>query len=49
MNVNEQPVYKSAHLAMCMVNASHALMGAMRAPWPACSVNDLKAWFRGQK
>jgi len=49
MNVNEQPVYKSAHLAMFMVNASHALMGAMRAPWPACSVNDLKAWFRGQK
>jgi hypothetical protein len=21
----------------------------MRAPWPECSVNDLKAWFRGRK
>ena len=48
MNVHEQPVYKSANLAMCMVNVAHALMGAMRAPWPAGSVNALKAWFRGQ-
>ena len=49
MNVNEPPVYNSAHLAMFMVNVSHALIGAMRVQWPACSVNDLKAWFRGQK
>ena len=49
MNVNEQPVYHSANLAMCMVHVSHALMEAMRAQWPACSVHDLKAWFRGQK
>ena len=48
MNVNEQPVYNSANLAMFMVNVSHALIGAMRVQWPACSVNDLKAWFRGQ-
>jgi len=49
MNVNEQPVYNSANLAMFMVNVSHALIGAMRVQWPAFSVNDLKAWFRGQK
>jgi putative transposase len=49
MNVNEQPVYNSANLAMFMVNVSHVLIGAMRAQWPAFSVNDLKAWFRGQK
>jgi putative transposase len=49
MNVNEQPVDNSANLAMVMVNVSHALIGPMRAQWPACSVNDLKAWCRGQK
>ena len=49
MNVNEQPVYNSANLAMFMINVSHALIGPMRAQWPAFSVNDLKAWFRGQK
>jgi hypothetical protein len=49
MNINEQPVYNSANLAMFMVNVSHALIGAMRVQWPAFSVNDLKAWFRGQK
>jgi hypothetical protein len=32
-----------------MVNVSHALMRPMRAQWSAFSVNDLKAWFRGQK
>jgi putative transposase len=49
MNVNARPVYNGAHLAMCMVNVSHALMRPMRAQWSAFSVNDLKAWFRGQK
>lgn len=49
MNVNEQPVYNSANLSMFMVNVSHVLIGAMRVQWPAFSVNDLKAWFRGQK
>ena len=49
MNVNERPVYNSANLAMFMVNVSQALMRPMRAQWPACSVNDLKAWFRGRK
>src|SRR5437763_9689629 len=34
---------------MFMVNVSHALIGAMRVQWPAFSVNDLKAWFRGRK
>ena len=32
-----------------MVNVSQALMRPMRAQWPAFSVNDLKAWFRGRK
>jgi len=49
MSVKERPVYNSANLAMFMVNVSHALMRPMRAQWPAFSVNDLKAWFRGRK
>ena len=49
MNVNARPVYNGANLAMFMVNISHALMRPMRAQWSAFSVNDLKAWFRGQK
>jgi putative transposase len=49
MNVKEKPVYNSANLAMFMVNVSQALMRPMRAQWPAFSVNDLKAWFRGRK
>jgi putative transposase len=49
MSVNERPVYNSANLAMFMVNVSQALMRPTRAQWPAFSVNDLKAWFRGRK
>ena len=49
MSVNERPVYNSANLAMFMVNVSQALMRPMRTRWPAFSVNDLKAWFRGRK
>ena len=49
MNVNERPVYNSANMALFMVNISHALIRPMRAQWPAFSVNDLKAWFRGRK
>jgi putative transposase len=49
MSVNEKPVYNSANLAMFMVNVSQALMRPMRAQWPAFSVNDLKAWFRGRQ
>jgi len=49
MNVNARPVYNGANLAMFMVNVSHALIRPMRAQWSAFSVNDLKAWFRGQK
>ena len=49
MSVKETPVYNSANLTMFMVNVSQALMRPMRAQWPACSVNDLKAWFRGRK
>jgi putative transposase len=49
MSVNEKPVYNSANMAIFMVNVSQALMRPMRAQWPAFSVNDLKAWFRGRK
>lgn len=49
MNVKERPVYNSANLAMFMVNVSQALIRTMRGQWPAFSVNDLKAWFRGRK
>ena len=49
MNVNARPVYNGANLAMFMVNVSHALIRPMRVQWSAFSVNDLKAWFRGQK
>jgi putative transposase len=49
MSVKERPVYTSANLAMFMVNLSHALIRPMREEWPAFSVNDLKAWFRGRK
>ena len=49
MSVNARPVYNSANLALFMVNVSQALMRPMRAQWPAFSVNDLKAWFRGRK
>jgi hypothetical protein len=49
MSVKERPVDNSANLAMFMVNLSHALIRPMREEWPAFSVNDLKAWFRGRK
>jgi putative transposase len=49
MTVNQTPVYNSANLAMFMVNLSHALIRPIRTQWPECSVNDLKAWFRGRK
>jgi putative transposase len=49
MTVNQTPVYNSANLAMCMVNLSHALIRPIRTQWPECSVNDLKAWFRGRQ
>ena len=49
MSVKERPVYNSANLAMFMVNVSHVLIRPMRDQWPAFSVNDLKAWFRGRK
>ena len=49
MSVNERPVYNSANLAMFMVNVSQTLIRPMRDDCPTFSVNDLKAWFRGQK
>jgi hypothetical protein len=44
-----QHLSNGANLALFMVNVSHALIRPMRAQWSAFSVNDLKAWFRGQK
>ena len=49
MTVNARPVYNGANLALFMVNVSHALIRPMRTQWSAFSMNDLKAWFRGQK
>jgi hypothetical protein len=49
MSTEERPVYNSANLSLFMVNVSHALIRPMREQWPAFSVNDLKAWFRGRK
>jgi hypothetical protein len=49
MSVKETSVYNSANMAMFMVNVSQVLMRPMRAQWPAFSVNDLQAWFRGRK
>ncbi len=49
MSVKERPVYNRANLAMFMVNLSQALIRPMRAQWPAFSINDLKACFRGRK
>jgi putative transposase len=49
MSIKERPIYNSANLAMFMVNVSHALIRPMREQWPAFSINDLKAWFRGRK
>jgi hypothetical protein len=49
MSVKERPVSNSANLAIFMVNLSHALIRPMRDQWPAFSINDLKAWFRGRK
>ncbi len=49
MTVKPTSVYNSANLAMFMVNLSQVLIRPMRTHWPACSVNDLKAWFRSRK
>lgn len=49
MSTQERPVYNSANLSLFMVNVSHILIRPMRDQWPAFSVNDLKAWFRGRK
>mgnify|MGYP001227068562 CR=1 FL=1 len=33
---------------MFMVNGSQVLMRRLRPEWPAVSVNDLQAWWRGK-
>lgn len=49
MSVKERPMYNSANLAMFMVNVSQVLIRRLRPEWPEVSVNDLKAWWRGQR
>jgi hypothetical protein len=49
MSVKERPVSNRANLAIFMVNLSHALIRPMRDQWPAFSISDLKAWFRGRQ
>ena len=49
MNVKQRPVYNAANLAMFMVNLSQVLTRHFRPTYPAFSVNDLKAYFRGHK
>ncbi|MCP4487266.1 MAG: transposase [Gammaproteobacteria bacterium] len=49
MNVNQLPVYNAANLSMFMVNVSQVLIRHLRPTYPAFSVNDLKAHFRGCK
>ena len=49
MVVKPTPVYNSANLAMLMINLSQVLMRLVREHCPGFSVNDLKAYFRGQK
>jgi putative transposase len=49
MNVKQLPVYNAANLAMFMVNLSQVLTRHFRPSYPAFSVNDLKAYFRGHK
>lgn len=49
MNVNQLPIYNAANLAMFMVNLSQILIRSFRPSYPAFSVNDLKAHFRGRK
>jgi hypothetical protein len=34
---------------MFMVNVSQVLMRRLRPEWPEVSVNDLQAWWRGQR
>jgi hypothetical protein len=49
MNINQRPLYNAANLALFMVNLSQVLLHQFRPAYPAFSVNDLKAYFRGRK
>ena len=49
MNVNEIPVNNAANLAFFMVNVSQALIADVRRYNPSFSVQDLKAYFRGNR
>jgi putative transposase len=49
MNVTETAVTKAAHLSLFMVNVSYRFLRAVRQRDPACSLLDLKAWFRADK
>jgi putative transposase len=49
MNVTETAVTNAAHLSLFMVNVSYRFLRDIRQRDPACSVLDLKAWFRADK
>ena len=49
MNVTETAVTHAAHLSLFMVNVSYRFLRDVRQSDPACSLLDLKAWFRADK
>jgi putative transposase len=49
MNITETAVTNAAHLSLFMVNVSYHCLRDVRHSDPACSLLDLKAWFRAHK
>ena len=49
MNIKEQPLTNAVNLAFFMVNLSQALLQTFRKAQPRCSIEDLKAHYRGLK
>jgi putative transposase len=49
MNVTETAVTNAVHLSLFMVNVSYRFLREVRQSDPACSLLDLKAWFRADK
>ena len=49
MHATETAVTNAAHLSWCMVKVSYRFLQDVRQRDPACSLLDLKAWFRADK
>ena len=49
MNIKEQPLTNAVNVSFFMVNLSQALLQTFRKAQPHCSIEDLKAHFRGLK